>query len=82
MPNLQEVLCPQCTHPGGLKIHLEFASESIGDFSLAGAQMKLSVREVPVLSCSLLGCNLILVGEIQGDMAVFPDPHVQGGLNR
>ena len=79
MPELEKVLCPKCTHPGGLAIHLEFHSKPIGTFSLAGAQMKLSVRQVPVLSCSLPGCNLILVGEIQEGDAVFPDPHVEGG---
>lgn len=35
--------------------------------------------KVPVLSCCLPGCKLILVGEIQGGDAVFPDPHVKGG---
>ena len=77
MPDLREVLCPLCVRPGGLKIHLEFLSKPLGTFSLAGAQMKLSVREVPVLSCGQPGCNLILVGEIQDGHAVFPDPHVE-----
>lgn len=76
MPELEKVLCPKCTHPGGLKMFMEF--HSTGAFGFGG----LEVRQVPVLSCSLPGCNLILVGEIQDGDAVFPDPHVQGGLNR
>lgn len=76
MPDLEEVLCPKCTFSGGLKIYTEY--QSTGQFGFGG----MEVREVLVLSCSLPGCNLILVGERQGDMAVFPDPHVQGGLNR
>lgn len=71
MPDLQEVLCPRCVRQGGLKIFMEF--KSTGGFGFGG----LSVRQVPVLSCSLPGCGLILVGEIQGDHAVFPDPHVE-----
>lgn len=76
MPDLEEVLCPKCTFPGGLCIYTEF--QSTGPCTLGG----LVMREVLILSCGLPGCNLILVGERQGDMAVFPDPHVQGGLNR
>lgn len=74
---LPDVLCPKCTYPGGLAIFLEFVSKPIGSFSLAGAQMKLSVRQVPVLSCSLPGCKFMTTGYIQGGDAVFPDPHVQ-----
>lgn len=75
MNHLRKVLCPLCVRPGGLKMFVE-------ELSTIGPDGALSVRLVPVLSCSKLRCKLILVGEVQGDMAVFPDPHVQGGLNR
>ncbi len=75
--NLEEVLCPKCTHPGGLKVFMECVSRSPGEYLPVGPQGKIYVRWVPILSCALAGCNLVLVGQIQGDEAVFPDPHVE-----
>lgn len=75
--DLSKVLCPKCTYPGGLSLHLELVATPIGTFSLAGAVMKFSANEVPVLSCSLSDCHLVLVGRIEDGYAVFPDPHVQ-----
>lgn len=37
-------------------------------------------REVPVLSCSLEDCRYLVIGHVENDMAVFPDPHVQAGV--
>lgn len=77
-PFLSKVLCPKCVRPGGLRIFVEYISNTV-PLSVEGI-LRLSVCEVPVMSCSLPGCNLILVGWIEGhNMAVFPDPHVQGG---
>lgn len=70
MNYLRKVLCPLCVRPGGLKMFVE-------ELSTVGPDGALSVRLVPVLSCSLPGCRLILMGEIQGGDAVFPDPHVE-----
>lgn len=75
--NLSQVLCPKCTHPGGLKVFMECVSVPPGDPIPVGPQGKMYIRWIPVLSCALAGCDLILVGEIQGDLAVFPDPHVE-----
>lgn len=63
--NLPDLLCPLCTRQGGLSLDLE-AVPPPGLW-------------IPVLSCSMPKCRLILVGTIDpgtGD-AVFPDPHVE-----
>lgn len=75
-PMLSRVLCPQCTRPGGLRIFVEYISNTVP--LVQEGELWVRAREVPVLSCSLPGCGLILVGRIDGDHAVFPDPHVQG----
>jgi hypothetical protein len=54
---------------------MQLAAKPIGSFSLAGAQMKVSAVQVPVLACSR--CDNFVPGRIEGDQAVFPDPHVQ-----
>lgn len=71
-PFLSRVLCPRCVHPGGLRIFVEYISNTVPVSSRG--ELRLKVCEVPVLSCSL--CHLILVGRIEGGDAVFPDPHV------
>lgn len=75
-PLLLRVLCPQCTRPGGLRIFVEYISNTVP--LVSEGELRLNVCRVPVMSCSLEGCGLILVGRIDGDHAVFPDPHVQG----
>lgn len=62
--------CPKCSVVGYLHIENEFISKEIGDFSLAGAQMKLSGTMRPVLKCH--NCDLRIIGEFDGDNhAVF-----------
>lgn len=70
MNHLRKVLCPLCVRSGGLKMFTE-------ELSTIGPTGELSVRLVPILSCSKPRCLLILVGEVRGDTAVFPDPHVK-----
>lgn len=73
-PFLARVLCPNCVHPGGLRIFVEYISNTVP--VATEGELRLKVCEVPVMSCSL--CNMILVGRIEGNDAVFPDPHVMG----
>lgn len=74
-PFLAKVLCPLCVRAGGLRIFVEYISNTVPISS--NGELRLSVCEVPVLSCSLPGCELVLVGRKEGNEAVFPDPHVQ-----
>lgn len=74
---LPDVPCPKCVHKGGLAIYVEYVSSVTGDYRNGGSTMKLSVRTVPVMSCSRFRCKMILVGYIDNGDAVFPDPHVQ-----
>lgn len=48
--DLSQVECPGCAEKG-LFLTKVLAARPIGDFSLAGAQMKLSAHEVPALKC-------------------------------
>lgn len=75
--------CPECgfvknDHPTsrtGLYIDIEFVAKPLGTFSLAGVQMKVSGRELPVLKCR--NCPFELVGEFDGNShAVFSQPTV------
>lgn len=79
-PLLSLVLCPQCVRPGGLRIFLEYISSTVP--LVYEGELRLKVCEVPVMSCSLPGCGLILVGRIEGNDAVFPDPHVGANLDK
>lgn len=84
-PYLAHVLCPNCVRPRGLRIFLEYITNTVP--VATQGELRLKVCQVPVMSCSLPGCNMILVGRIEGNEAVFPDPHVQpkrgvvGGLD-
>ena len=51
--------------PGTLEIQREMRAVPIGDWSLAGAQLKIVMREVAVLTC--LRCDLEVVGSFDGD---------------
>lgn len=44
------LVCPECGH-GGMDLEWRLQARPIGSFSLAGAQMKFSAREVPVITC-------------------------------
>jgi len=70
--NVYEADCPNCYTPGSLSIKVELAAKPVGDFSLAGAQIKVSAFEVPVLSC--WACPLRVTGRFDEDRshAVFP----------
>lgn len=69
--------CPKCGRKE-VYLTLELSAKDLGDFSLAGAQLKFSMAEVPVLTCfadqdeeSLLLCEWTLEGKVVGDEAVF-----------
>lgn len=58
---VEETLCPQCgAGPGTLSITIKLVLKPLGTFSLAGAQMKASAYEAPILECS--ECDLSLEG--------------------
>jgi hypothetical protein len=42
--------CPECRFPE-LRLSLVLRAAEIGDFSLAGVQMKFSVSSMPMLEC-------------------------------
>lgn len=69
--NATDAPCPRCNaEPGCLSIADQLQAQPLGSFSVAGAQLKVSARSVPVLRCS--ACGLELVGEYTGDgHAVF-----------
>lgn len=47
--------CPMCGHVG-FTVSWKLVAKPLGTFSLAGHQMKVSAREVPVVKCD--GCGL------------------------
>lgn len=64
--NAAAAACPRCrADPGCLGITDRLQARPLGSFSVAGAQLKVSARSVPVLRCS--ACGLELVGEYTGD---------------
>lgn len=77
-PFLARVLCPKCTRAGGLVICQEYTTNTI-PWVIEG-EVWLKVCQVPVMSCFLPGCGMRLVGRIEGNDAVFPDPHVLPGM--
>lgn len=56
--------CPQCTRVGTLYLANVFVAKDVGDFSLAGQQLKLSVIERVVLACER--CRFERVGHLEG----------------
>lgn len=73
MPTAETSQCPRChAGPGTLQIRSTLQARPIGEFSLAGAQMKVSAVEVPVLTCS--ACDLHIVGRFEDGHAVFTPP--------
>ena len=68
--SIDRAQCPECRLIEVLYISIEFVAAEIGEFSLAGAQMKFSGRELPVLKCH--NCDFRLVGEFDNNThAVF-----------
>lgn len=71
--SITRTACPTCGMIGYLTITTRFIARPIGEFSLAGAQMKFSGAMKPVLKCS--NCTFDLVGDWDGDShAVFAPP--------
>jgi len=69
--------CPECSVVGYLYLTSRFIAKPIGEFSLAGAQMKVSGTMKPVLKCH--NCSLDIVGEYDDDNhATFATPKEEG----
>ncbi len=70
--------CPVCkAPPGSLVITDEFACKDVGEFSLAGVQVKFAAELHPVLTCR--ACPLRVVGRYDGQHVMFPDPRKTAG---
>lgn len=79
-----DIKCPTCGQET-VYLALEFQAAKIGEFSLAGEQVKFSMNKVPVLVCygekpgssqfDYDECPFRLVGTVEGDQAVFVRPH-------
>jgi hypothetical protein len=57
--DLSTVTCPDCGVTGSIELTTRLVAKPIGTFSLAGAQMKVSAVETPVLACTTPGCGLV-----------------------
>ena len=57
--------CPNCGEAGTLSIDERLVANEIGTFSLSGAQIKVTARGRPVLTCS--SCPFALVGNYDED---------------
>lgn len=64
--------CPGCGQTEVLYISVKLFAKKIGEFSLAGAQVKFSARELPVLKCH--NCDFNLVGRFTDDNHVAFTP--------
>lgn len=49
--------CPDCGATGSLTLSTALVAKPMGTWSLAGAQLKTSAREVAVLACSACGAS-------------------------
>lgn len=68
--SLIDSACPQCEQTGTLSISDVLEARPLGTFSLSGANMKVSARNRPVLTCSQ--CAYRVAGEYSGRHAIFP----------
>jgi hypothetical protein len=65
MASIDRTPCPECHLVEKLYIDIQLVAKPIGEFSLAGAQMKFSGKTCPVLKCR--NCEFELVGEFDGE---------------
>lgn len=56
--------CPNCGAENAVTIRPGLSAKQIGEFSLAGQQMKVSARTVAIAECS--SCDLYLTGRVEG----------------
>lgn len=69
---LKTTPCPTCGHHT-LQIDLRMTAKQLGEFSLAGGQMKFSAGFLPWLYCWRPECDFEQQGRYDGpDHAVFP----------
>lgn len=59
----RECLTPECESKE-LELHLLMKAAEVGDFSLAGAQIKFSISALPYLECTV--CDGFMWGKIDG----------------
>lgn len=57
---VEQTPCPACGQQA-LRIEWRLTARPVGDYSLAGAQMKFSAREVPWVVCD--GCGVAAQGK-------------------
>jgi hypothetical protein len=69
---VEESPCPRCGASGTLSIRERLQAKPPGTHSLAGGQMKVSARSVPVLGCSDCGLSVDGVWDPDGRHATFP----------
>lgn len=65
MPTVDQSSCPRCGTPGALALGEALVAEPLGSFSVPGAQIKITARGRPILTCS--ACGLHRVGEYDSD---------------
>lgn len=56
---LKTLACPDCGTVGSLALGTRLTARPLGTWSLAGAQLKTSATEIPVLECSTQGCGFV-----------------------
>lgn len=68
--SMPTVLCPNCVKQGGLRMYMRLEAYPLESL----VELLFSARIVPVLACRL--CEWSVNGWLEGNQAVFPDPHV------
>ncbi len=68
--------CPNCGQEGTLFMSWELEAKPIGDFSLAGAQMKVSAVHRAAVACK--NCKMMQAGLLTGDVKVVDGVFVSG----
>jgi hypothetical protein len=54
---LADVPCPTCKRVGTLVLGSKLVAQPIGTYSIAGAQTKLVMEEIPSLTCTSENCD-------------------------
>lgn len=64
--------CPNCNARDRVSLDRRLVTAPVGDFSLAGVQIKFAAQLMFVLACDieLGGCGWTIAGEIDGDYFV------------
>jgi hypothetical protein len=68
MATIEQSTCPRCgAAPGALRLVVgpRLAAQPVGTHSLAGVQLKVNARPIPVLCCAV--CELRVEGRFDDD---------------